>query len=212
MPTLVLATRNAGKVRELAAMLADLPITVRSLAEFPTSPEVEEDADCFAGNALKKALAAAAATGLPALADDSGLVVEALDGAPGLYSARYGGPGLDDAGRCGHLLAQLAARGVTASPAHFVCAMALALPDGASHVRQASWMGRVTGPPRGERGFGYDPIFEPADAETADGETPDGRGTAAELSAADKQRLSHRGQALAQVVELLRERPGLLGA
>lgn len=200
MPILVLATRNAGKVRELAEMLAGSGIDVRSLTDWPDLPEVEEDAPTFEGNATKKALATATALGLPALADDSGLVVDALDGEPGIYSARYGGPGLDDAGRCAHLLARLAALGRSRSPARFVCAMALARPDGQVEVRRAEWLGAVSGPSRGDNGFGYDPIFEPAE----------GGGTAAQLPSAVKNRLSHRGQALTLMAGLLRERPELL--
>ncbi|MBI5834456.1 MAG: RdgB/HAM1 family non-canonical purine NTP pyrophosphatase [Armatimonadetes bacterium] len=200
MPTLVLATRNAGKVRELAEMLAGSGIDVRSLAEWPDLADVVEDADTFAGNATKKAVATATALGLPALADDSGLVVDALDGRPGVYSARYGGPGLTDPERCERLLAELADHGQTSSAARFRCAMALARPDGAVVLREAAWEGTVRGPRRGENGFGYDPVFEPADAD----------GTAAQLDSPTKNRLSHRGQALALMVALLRDQPELL--
>jgi len=196
----LLATRNEGKVRELAAMLAGFEIEVLSLAAFPHLPEVIEDAADFAGNAAKKALAAAAGSGLAALADDSGLVVDALDGEPGLYSARYGGPGLSDAERCELLLTRLAARGRSASPARFVCAMALARPGGLAASCQAQWPGTVRGPRRGDRGFGYDPIFEPADAV----------GTAATLDPELKNRLSHRGQALAEMARMVARRPELL--
>jgi len=200
MPTLVLATRNAGKVRELAQMMAGSRIEVRSLADWPDLPDVEEDADTFEGNAAKKALATARALGLPALADDSGLVVDALEGRPGVYSARYGGPGLDDSERCERLLAELAERGLDRSAARFVCAMALARPDGQVIIRRASWEGVVRGPQRGENGFGYDPIFEPV------GHV----GTSAQMSAQVKNALSHRGQALAMMVALLGEQPELL--
>lgn len=200
MSVLVLATRNRGKVGELQTLLAELGVEVRCLADYPPLPEVEEDGDTFDANALKKARAAAEALGVVALADDSGLVVDALDGEPGLYSARYGGPGLSDAQRCDHLLAQLAERGVSASAAHFVCAMALARPDGVTEVCQAQWHGTVRGPARGDQGFGYDPLF-----------TPDGDDvTAAMLPPARKNRLSHRGQAAALVLARLRERPELL--
>ena len=200
MPTLVLATRNAGKVRELAEMLAGSGIDVRSVAEWPELPDVEEDADTFEGNATKKAVTTAQALGLPALADDSGLVVDALDGRPGVYSARYGGPGLTDSDRCVRLLAELGEHGLEASPARFVCAMALARPDGSVVIRRAAWEGTVRGPQRGDNGFGYDPVFEPADS----------HGTAAQLVSEVKNRLSHRGQALTAMVALLREQPELL--
>jgi XTP/dITP diphosphohydrolase len=202
MPVVVLATRNRGKVREIGAVLARDGIVVRGLDEFPLAAEVEEDADTFEGNAAKKAQAAAEATGLPALADDSGLVVDALDGEPGLYSARYGGPGLTDSQRCDHLLANLAGRGLDHSPARFVCVMALARPDGTVVTRRAEWAGVVRGPQRGANGFGYDPLFE----------LPDRAVTAAMLDPVEKNRLSHRGQALALILALLAARPELLAA
>lgn len=201
MKRLVLATRNAGKVGELGRMLAVLDIEVVGLADYPDLPEVVEDADTYLGNASKKARAAAAGTGLPALADDSGLEVDALDGEPGLYSARYGGPGLDDAGRCAHLLARLAERGAATSPGRFRAVVVLALTDGTEHWREGVWSGEVHGPPTGANGFGYDPIFW----------LPGEKRTAAMLPAEEKNRLSHRAQALAAMIELLRERPVLLG-
>ena len=200
MRRLVLATRNPGKVRELAAMLADLDVEVVSVAAFPAVGDVVEDGLTFAANALKKAREVAAATGWPALADDSGLEVDALDGEPGVYSARYGGPGLDDAGRCAHLLAALTARGSERSAARFRSAVALVAGD-EEHLCEGAWPGEVAGPPTGTNGFGYDPIF-----------WLPGRGlTAAQLDAAEKNRLSHRGQALAAMLRLLHERPALLG-
>ncbi len=201
MRRLVLATRNRGKIGELRALLADLEVAVVGLDDYPELPEVEEDGDTFEANARKKARAIAAGTGLPALADDSGLVVDRLEGEPGVFSARYGGPGLDDAGRCRHLLARLADRGVDRSPARFRCVVVLIDAHGREHASQGVWEGEVHGPPSGTHGFGYDPIFW----------LPDREVTAAMLPAAEKNRLSHRGQAVARMVEVLRRSPDLLG-
>lgn len=201
MAELVIATRNQGKVAELQAMLAGQGVNVHSLADFPDAPEVEEGEESFVANALKKAREIAAVTDLPTLADDSGLEVDALDGAPGVISARYGGPGLDDPGRCSYLLAQLAVKGLSSSPARFRCVAALVLPSGREVVCDAAWEGQVAGPPRGANGFGYDPIF------TGHGQTQ----TAAQLPAAVKNELSHRGQALAKLRQALEAEPGLLG-
>lgn len=196
---LLLATHNRGKLAELQAMLGELGVEVLGLDQYPSLPAVVEDGETFAVNALKKARAAAAATGLPALADDSGLEVDALDGAPGVFSARYGGPGLDDPGRAAYLLEQLAARGLERSAARFRCTVAI-VRGRHEALCEAAWEGTVAGPPRGQNGFGYDPIFHPAG----------GAETAAMLPAAEKNRLSHRGQALAQLLELLRRRPVFL--
>lgn len=192
--TLLVATTNAGKVRELAASLTGY--TLKSLRDFPGLPEVEEDADTFEGNALKKALAYAKATSLPALADDSGLCVDALDGRPGVLSARYAEG--DDAARVAKLLGEL--RGVedAARGAAFVCALALAFPDGRSHLELGRCEGRITHAPRGEGGFGYDPVFL----------VPELDRTYAELSREEKHARSHRGRALALLLPKL---PVLLG-
>lgn len=196
---LVLATRNRGKLAELQAMLSGLGVEVVGLEAWPDLPEVVEDGETFEANALKKARAAASGTGLPALADDSGLEVDALAGEPGVYSARYGGPGLDDAGRNAYLLTRLLEYGVTSSPARFRCVIALV--NGATEVCcDAAWEGVVAGPPTGEHGFGYDPIFHPSG----------GRDTAATLPAEVKNRLSHRGQALQKLLDLLSSQPSLL--
>ena len=197
---LVLATRNKGKLAEIQAILDGFGAEVVGLDQFPDLPEVVEDGETFEANALKKARAAAVGTGLPALADDSGLVVDALDGEPGVYSARYGGPGLDDAGRNGHLLAKLAERGVEHSAARFHCVMALV--NGAREVCcEGVWEGVVQGPPIGEHGFGYDPLFHPNG----------GGATAATLPADVKNAQSHRGQALQALLDVLRRDPKLLG-
>lgn len=187
MAQLVIATHNPGKLREMQALLAPLAIEVRGLGDWPAFEPPAETETSFAGNARLKAVVTAARLGVCALADDSGLVVDALDGEPGVHSARYGGPDLDDLGRCHHLLAQLAARGVAASPARFVCALVLARPDGTSVTYERVWEGTVRGPLRGSAGFGYDPLFEPHGS---------GGRTSAELAPNEKNRQSHRGQAL----------------
>lgn len=189
---LVLATRNEHKVGEVRAILAgalDLPATV--LADRLVSvagldvPEVVETAITFEGNALLKAQAAAAATGLPALADDSGLAVDVLGGAPGVFSARWAGRHGDDTANLDLLLAQLADVPAEHRGARFVCALALAFPDGRHEIATGELAGRLSTAPRGAGGFGYDPIVE----------LRDGR-VVAELSPAEKDAISHRGRAV----------------
>lgn len=192
---LVVATRNRGKFREIVAIFADWPGALRSLEEFPDLPEAVEDGATLAENALRKARWVAAQTGLPALADDSGLEVEALEGAPGVHSARFGGPGLTDAERNTLLLERL--RGVPSEQrrARFRCVVALVLPDGREWSAQGTCEGRIALEPVGTCGFGYDPIFEVA-----------GQGrTMAELPLEVKNTLSHRAQALRTLRRLLRE-------
>lgn len=191
----VVATANAHKLTEIAAILADVP----ELAAVPPVlvpmselgvPSPVEDGATFAANALIKARACAAATGLPALADDSGIAVAALDGAPGVLSARFAGEPTDDAANNALLLARLDDRGAVAPAdrrAVFVCAAALVLPDGTERVAEGLMEGHVVVAPRGTHGFGYDPLFV-ADA------TPDGR-TNGELLPAEKDAISHRGAA-----------------
>ncbi|HAZ64548.1 MAG TPA: non-canonical purine NTP pyrophosphatase [Armatimonadetes bacterium] len=203
MSRLVIATHNPGKLREMQALLAPLAIDVSGLHAWPPFEPPAETEASFVGNARLKALATTMELGLPALADDSGLVVDVLDGEPGIYSARYGGPDLDDPGRCAYLLAQLAARGVDASPARFVCALVLARPDGAVMTYERAWEGTVRGPLRGAQGFGYDPLFEPAGA---------GGLTSAELDPATKNAQSHRGQALAALTAWLAGHPEWLAS
>lgn len=180
---LVIATRNPGKLREIAALLECLPVQVCSLADYPGVPEVPEPHDTFAANAAEKALQVAAATGEWALADDSGLTVEALGGAPGVLSARVADT---DAGRIAWLLEQLERVRDRNRQASFVCALCLAAPglvigrwEGVAH-------GLITREPRGDNGFGYDPVFLDEGSQR----------TFAELSAEQKSVLSHRGQAL----------------
>lgn len=190
--TLLLATGNRGKLAEFAALLAPLDLALRSLDEFPQAVLPPEGED-YAANAAAKATAAARATGLAALGDDSGLEVTALDAAPGPLSARYGGPGLDDAGRCARLLAALERSGSRDRSARFVCVAALALPDGAVELARGECHGQILPAPRGGAGFGYDPVFQ-----------PDGYAVSmAELPPALKNRLSHRGRALDALGPLL---------
>jgi XTP/dITP diphosphohydrolase len=195
-PRLVLATRNPGKVAELAALVtASAQVAVLTLDAFPGAPEVEEEGASYAENAVRKAQAVAAATGLPALADDSGLEVDALKGAPGIRSARFAGPGADDGDRIGALLAALVGVAADARRARFRCAVALAWPDGRVETAEGECRGRIAADSVGEGGFGYDPIFVADEL---------GR-TFASASVQEKQRVSHRARALRALLERLRE-------
>jgi XTP/dITP diphosphohydrolase len=184
---LVLATRNQGKVRELRVILAEAGLDVELVGAdvFPEIPDVKETGVTFAENALLKAHALAQATGLPAVADDSGLCVDVLGGAPGIFSARWAGRHGDDPANLQLLLAQLSDIADEHRSAHFACAAALALPDGTEHVVEGRMPGSLAHTPRGENGFGYDPIL------VVDGDTR----TAAELTPAEKNAISHRGKA-----------------
>lgn len=184
-PVLVLATRNAGKVAELRRRLAPLGIDLRSAADVPGAPDVDEDAPTLAGNARKKAVALAAYTGLPALADDTGLEVDALGGAPGVRSARFAGPEADDAANRALLRRRL--DGETRRTARFRTVLAYALPAGAVHTFDGVCEGRLLDAERGAGGFGYDALFVPAEG--------DGR-TFAEMTADEKNGISHRGRAM----------------
>lgn len=190
-----MATGNAGKRAEFERLLRRAPVRVLDLSvagETYVSPP--EDGDTYAANARLKARAAAAATGRVALADDSGLEVEALGGRPGVHSARFGGEGLDDAGRVRLLLAELAEIVAARRQATFVCRLCLAVPDGTILAEvEARLGGRIAAQPRGRRGFGYDPVFE----------VPALRATMAELSGAAKDGISHRGRATALLVPTL---------
>jgi len=189
-PVVALATGNAGKVRELRELLEPLDLRAAGLDELgPVAFPAE--GDDYEANARGKALAAARALGLPALADDSGLEVEGLGGAPGVRSARYGGPALDDAGRCALLLRELAARPGASRRARFVCVAALALPNGELHAARGVCLGTIEPAPRGASGFGYDPVFRVDEPGFRDGRT------LAELAPGEKAQLSHRARALA---------------
>ncbi len=184
--TVVLATRNAGKIAELEALLAGSGVHVLGLGAFLEIGEIEETGLTFAENAALKARTVALATGLVALADDSGLMVDALDGAPGVYSARYSGENATDATNNAKLLETLAGRPEAGRGCRFVSVVAAHAPNGAEILSEGRWEGRVLTSPRGSGGFGYDPLF--LDLELGQ--------TAAELSRADKNARSHRGRAL----------------
>ena len=180
----VVATSNPGKLREIRDLLEPLPAKLVGLDAFP-GLRLPPEGDDYAANAAAKARAAAAQSGCPALADDSGLEVAGLGGGPGPRSARYGGPGLDDAARVARLLAELAGREGDARRARFVCAAALATPEGSLTTAFGECAGRIAHRPRGASGFGYDPVFE-LEAQAR---------TMAELSPAEKNHLSHRARA-----------------
>jgi XTP/dITP diphosphohydrolase len=184
---IVLATRNSGKTIEIQELLQGFPVIIKNLNDFGPIPIIEEDGDTFDDNAYKKASLTAKYLGLPALADDSGLVVEALDGAPGVLSARYGGPDATDEQRCRKLLDAMA--GKTAREAHFACVISLAVPGGAALTYEARCDGVIADEPRGTNGFGYDPIFF----------YPPLQKTFAQLSLAEKNTVSHRARALLEL-------------
>jgi XTP/dITP diphosphohydrolase len=180
----ILATHNPGKLREMSDILFHLGVEVVSPADEGITVEVEETGTTFAENAMLKAKAICAASGLPAIADDSGLCVDALNGGPGVYSARYGGEGLDDRGRYMLLLNSL--RGQTTRAAHFACAIACAFPDGKTLTAEGRCDGAIAFAPLGEGGFGYDPVFL----------VPEKGKTFGQLTAEEKSAISHRGRAL----------------
>jgi XTP/dITP diphosphohydrolase len=194
MHTLLVATHNPGKAREYRALLADLDIAVTYLDEAGITLDVEETGTTFIENATLKARAYAAHSGLLTWSDDSGLEVDALDGRPGVYSARYGGPGLSDRDRLLRLLDELRAHPPTTWTARFRCVVALAFPDGPVYTVEDALEGVITDRPRGEHGFGYDPIFY----------LPDQQATLAEVEPTVKNRISHRGKASRAAKELLR--------
>ena len=191
----VLATNNEAKLAELRRIVATAApdVQVLGLADVPSYPQPNETERTFAGNALLKARACLAATGLPALSDDSGLEVEVLNAMPGVRSARWAGPQADDAENNALLLRQLADVPSPERTARFVCAMAAVLPNGTEHVRLGIMSGRLVEAPVGQNGFGYDPLF------VADGQTV----TNAELDPAAKDAISHRGQAVRAIVPVL---------
>ena len=197
MTDLLIATQNKGKLHEYRRLLANLRVTLRAPDEVGLGRvDVDETGDTFAANAAIKAQAFARASGLLALADDSGLVVDALDGRPGVHSARYGGPGLDDAGRRDRLLSELEAFDDDQRSAHFACVIAIAAPDSETvHSVTGTCPGRIIRAARGTGGFGYDPIF-----------VPDGYDqTFAELPLDVKNAISHRALAATAAIPLLRE-------
>jgi XTP/dITP diphosphohydrolase len=191
----VLASRNAHKLREVRQIFAaaGFDIDLGDLDEFPDVPETPETGATFAENASAKARAAAQATGMIAIADDSGLEVDALAGRPGVESNRFAGPGADDAARIAKLLGMMRDVDGPQRTARFRCAAAIAVPDGEVSVVEGVLEGMIAAAPRGEHGFGYDPVFVPL------GETR----TLAEMTAQEKNRISHRGQAFRAAAEML---------
>lgn len=190
---LVIATNNQGKLREMSDILAGYGIEVLSLAGFPQVGDIREDGDTFKANAVKKATVTAGLTGLTALADDSGLEVDYLGGAPGVHSARFAGPEKSDRANNEKLLQLLAGLPPEKRTARFQCVIAIARPGGAVHTVQGVCEGIIAEAPRGDGGFGYDPLFYlPAYGKTF-----------AEIDPAVKNRISHRGQALARAREIL---------
>ena len=208
MTSVLLATRNAKKLAELQRILGD-QVTVLGLADVAQFPEEPEVGATFEENAVAKAVQAAAATGEIALADDSGLAVDALNGMPGVLAVadqRAGRAGRhgDDAANNALLLAQLGDVPEDRRGAGFVCALALAVPGAEPVVRRGEWRGRIVRDPRGDNGFGYDPLFVPTESDVSG----DGR-SSAELAPAEKDRLSHRGLAIALMLPDLRIALGL---
>lgn len=187
--TLVIATRNVGKLAEIQSLLSGYPVKLLSLDDFGPIPKIPEEGETFDDNAYQKASMVSRILGLPALADDSGLVVEALNGAPGVHSARYGGDELSDADRCRLLLHNL--NGITNRRAAFVCVISIAVPTGPALTYEGRCEGTVTTEMRGQNGFGYDPVFF---------YPPLGK-TFAEMTAAEKNAVSHRAMALNEMRE-----------
>ncbi|MGB8365806.1 MAG: RdgB/HAM1 family non-canonical purine NTP pyrophosphatase [Rhizomicrobium sp.] len=188
--TLIIASHNQGKVREIRELLAPFALAIKGADELGL-PEPEETGATFVDNALLKAKAAAELSGHVALADDSGLAVAALDGAPGVYSARWAGPGKDFALAMARVERELKTKGARDFSAKFVCMLALARPDGETGLFEGEVHGHLVFPPRGVNGFGYDPIF------VADGMTQ----TFGEIAPAAKHAISHRAQAFKKLVE-----------
>jgi len=194
----VLATRNPGKVVEIRRMFAEVPeldIDLVGMDAFPDVPDVDETGSTFVENALLKARVVASATGLPAIGDDSGICVDALDGGPGVRSARWGGEPPDDARNLARLLHQVDGVPAEARGAQFVCVAAVVTPAGEERVVEGRVEGSITDAPRGTGGFGYDPVFVPV------GETR----TTAEMPPAEKDAISHRGRAFRALVPVLTE-------
>jgi XTP/dITP diphosphohydrolase len=190
---LVVATRNAGKLKEIRRLLEAQGVTVLGLDRFPEVPEVVEDGDTFAANATKKAEEVARATGLPCLADDSGLTVVALDGRPGVHSARFSGEEATDSSNNRKLLVEMASVPENERQAAFCCVMALCLPGQPTRLFEGRVEGHILKQLQGDGGFGYDPLFWLSEFNC----------TMAELPIDVKNRISHRGQALRQIVEFL---------
>lgn len=186
---LVLASRNAGKTGELRGLLKNFPVELKNLDDFGSIPPVEEDGTTFDENAHKKAAFTAKVLGLPTLADDSGLEVDALGGLPGVHSARYAGPNASDTDNSAKLSSEM--KGKTNRAATFVCVISIAVPAGMALTYEGRCEGLIAEAPAGENGFGYDPLFY----------YPPLKRTFAQLSVEEKNQVSHRGKAMAQLKE-----------
>jgi len=191
---LVIASKNKGKIAEIREMLAGLPLEILSLQDFPEAPDIEEDGESFFANALKKAQTVAAYTGLPVLADDSGLEVDALGGAPGIHSARYAGVGASDGDNNEKLLEDLKDVPAERRGAAFRCVLVLYRPEGSCEEFTGRWPGVITETLRGANGFGYDPLFY----------VPASGKTVAQMSREEKNLGSHRAQAVLALKKYLR--------
>jgi XTP/dITP diphosphohydrolase len=185
--TIVVATRNPGKLKEIQSLLHNFPVILKSLNDFGPIPEVEEDGETFDENAYKKASFTSRILGIPAIADDSGLVVTALEGEPGVHSARYGGDHLTDMDRCMILLENM--KHQSNRQAQFECVISIAVPTGAALTYEARCDGLILDKPKGENGFGYDPVFY----------YPPLQKTFAEMSPDEKNEISHRAKAFLEV-------------
>ena len=192
---LILATGNKGKIAEFQRLLGDLQITVQSMTEYPEIGEIEEDGATFAENALKKARTVCRATGKPAMADDSGLMVDALDGAPGIFSARFAGEEHNDAANNAKVLDLMRDVPDDQRGAQFFCAIAIVLPDGREYVVEGLCRGTLLHTLRGEGGFGYDPLFY----------VPELDKTFAQLTMEEKNAISHRGVANKKATDIIRQ-------
>ena len=186
---IVLATRNKGKTREIQKLLEGFPVEIKNLDDFGPIPEVIEDGETFDDNAYKKAAFAAKILGYPAMADDSGLIVEALDGLPGVRSARYSGENATDQENCDKLMTAMA--DVKNRKAAFECVISIAIPTGPALTYEGECQGEIALAPSGDNGFGYDPLFY----------YPEFKKTFAEISMEEKSRVSHRGKAFAEVAQ-----------
>ena len=189
----VIATRNSGKLREIQAILAPLGLKILSLRDFPRIPEIIEDGQTFEENAVKKAAAVSRQTGRMAIADDSGLAVDALQGRPGVFSSRYAGEKATDAERYQKLLKEMAGTPLGKRGAAFICTVAVAAPDGKAETVVGQCRGEIALAPKGSHGFGYDPVFY----------LPEWGKTMAELEPEVKNRISHRALALEKLKQLL---------
>jgi len=186
-PVIVIATRNVGKTAEIRDLLQGFPVDVKNLYDFGPIPAVEEDGSTFEENAYKKSSFTARVLGYPALADDSGLTVEALNGAPGVYSARYGGENATDEDRCRKLLSEM--KDCRERQAAFKCVISLAVPSGQALTYESCCKGLIAEAPSGANGFGFDPVFF----------YPEFNKTFADLTREEKSRVSHRGKALREL-------------